>query len=72
METAIDTYNRYLEEAVMEWKEEQTDSNIMLFDLHSYHRLILGYPELFGLTETYRYDLWVRNIHLNLGRQGFA
>jgi len=45
--------------------------NVMLFDLERYWRLVLDYPEAFGMTECARYQMWIDEKRPNLGRMGY-
>lgn len=43
----------------------------MLFDLERYWRLVLAYPEAFGMTDCARYQMWLDDKRPNLGRMGY-
>ena len=45
--------------------------NVMLFDLEKYWRLVLAYPEAFGMTECARYQMTIDDHRVNLGRMGY-
>ena len=68
---SVRVYNRYLQEEVDAWKAEEGDKTIMLFDLEKYWRLVLDYPEVFGMTECARYQMWIDERRPNLGRMGY-
>lgn len=66
-------FNQYLKEEVDKWIEEaaSADKNVMQFDLESFWRIVLEYPELFGITETSRYQMFIDGKRPNLGRMGY-
>ncbi len=68
---SVDAYNFHLERIVTEWREEADDANIMLFDLNSFWKLVLCYPEIFGLTDITRYQMSLDGHRPDLGRMGF-
>ncbi|OCF41265.1 hypothetical protein I317_04923 [Kwoniella heveanensis CBS 569] len=67
---SVSSYNAFLRKAVDDFEQEQTDANVMLFDLEKYWRLILDYPELFGMTDCARFAMTVDGKRPNLGRMG--
>jgi phospholipase/lecithinase/hemolysin len=68
---SVETYNGELARLVAAYKDEHVDTNLMLFDLHSYWTLILDYPEIFGMTDCERYQMLLDGQSPNLGRAGF-
>ncbi|KAK4688514.1 hypothetical protein P7C73_g1594, partial [Tremellales sp. Uapishka_1] len=66
------TFNQYLAEGIDEWRAEEGDKNLMLFDLESYWKLVLTYPEMFGMTECERYQMFLDGKGTNLGRMGYC
>ena len=67
----MSAFNENLAEQVDIWKDEVPDATIMLFDLEKYWRLLLAYPEMFGLTDCSRYSALFGTARPNMGRMGF-
>ena len=70
---SVRSFNAYLEAELDAWRAEaeSADKDVMLFDLESLWRIVMGYPELFGITETSRYQMWIDEKRPNLGRMGY-
>ncbi|WVF68086.1 hypothetical protein IAT40_002849 [Kwoniella sp. CBS 6097] len=69
---SVSSYNAFLRTAVRDFDQEHTDANVMLFDLEGYWKLILEYPELFGMTDCARFAMTVDGKRPNLGRMGLC
>ncbi|WRT70452.1 uncharacterized protein IL334_007450 [Kwoniella shivajii] len=72
VEQSIQCYNSYLRPAVKEFERELRDSNVMMFDLNQFWKLILDYPELFGITDISRFRITIDGRLPNFGRMGLA
>ncbi|WVQ95764.1 hypothetical protein IAU59_002863 [Kwoniella sp. CBS 9459] len=69
---SVSSYNSFLRKAVQGFEQEQSDANIMMFDLEKYWKLILDYPELFGMTDCARFAMTLDGKRPNLGRMGLC
>ena len=72
IQESVKTYNNALAREVELWKKEvDADTTIMHFDLESFWKLVLAYPEVFGMTDCARYQMWIDEKRPSLGRMGF-
>ncbi|WVR08390.1 hypothetical protein IAU60_005445 [Kwoniella sp. DSM 27419] len=72
VERSVQLYNEYVRAGVAEFEADTPDANVMLFDLERYWKLVLDYPELFGMTDCARFHITVDGRKPNLGRMGLC
>ena len=71
---SVKWFNEAFELEIQEFRDRHGGANVMDFDLFRFIDLVLDEPELFGLTDTERYEMIVDDDgeEPNLGHLGFA
>ncbi|WWC72415.1 uncharacterized protein I206_106377 [Kwoniella pini CBS 10737] len=72
VEGSVNHFNTFLRSGVKQFERDMDDSNVMLFDLNKFWKLLLEYPELFGITDISRFRITIDGRLPNFGRMGLA
>jgi hypothetical protein len=60
---AVKWFNHYYAIEFERFKDNHSDSNSFLFDLENFMSIVLDYPEIFGLTDTMRWNVVYEDKH---------
>ncbi|WVQ63123.1 uncharacterized protein L199_001274 [Kwoniella botswanensis] len=72
VELSVTHFNDNLRSSVKQFEDDVGDSNVMLFDLNKFWKILLDYPELFGITDVSRFRMTIDGRLPNFGRMGLA
>ncbi|WVW81024.1 hypothetical protein I302_103015 [Kwoniella bestiolae CBS 10118] len=72
VEVSVKHFNDNLRSSVKQFEDELGDSNVMLFDLNKFWKILLDYPELFGISDVSRFRMTIDGRLPNFGRMGLA
>ena len=64
-------YVKFLRTQVSDFETRHNDINAMFFDLDAFERVLIAYPEAFGLIELKRYEMRIDNLLVDSGKMGF-